>query len=79
MIEAKNIVTLSRIYADAHGISLKTVSSRVFSDQKKIAAIENGKDITIGRFNDALLWFSEKWPEGVDWPQGIPRPVVEVM
>lgn len=74
MISADHIVRLANLYADATGSTPGGVSARVFDDSKKVAAIVGGADITIGRYNRAMKWFSENWPQDVTWPDDIPRP-----
>lgn len=74
MMNPATILELARRYAEANMLPLATVSSRVFDDGKKLAAIEAGGDITVRRFVSAILWFSENWPEGVEWPLDLPRP-----
>ncbi|SDL36591.1 hypothetical protein [Paracoccus chinensis] len=50
-------------YKAAAGIADDTtVSYRVFSDTKKLAALRQGADITVRRFNAAMAWFDENWP-----------------
>ncbi len=66
--------TVADAYAKLTGVEEKTVSSRVFADSKKLTAIRAGSDITVGRYNTALGWFSENWPEGSVWPHDVPRP-----
>lgn len=70
------LLSVARRYAEIEGIPLTTVSSRALNDGKKLSALEDGADITVGRLEDALIWFSEHWPAG-DWPSEIPRPVRE--
>jgi hypothetical protein len=36
--------------------------------------INDGGDIGIARFERAMQWFSDHWPENVEWPPGVPRP-----
>lgn len=67
------LLTVARRYAEIEGVPLSTVSSRVLNDGKKLTALEEGADITVGRFEAALTWFSENWPSG-DWPADIARP-----
>jgi hypothetical protein len=71
-----DLVLLADLYASANGLAEATVSSRVFDDSKRLAAIRSGKGITLRRFNDALRWFSNNWPESVDWPTGVTRPPI---
>jgi hypothetical protein len=72
-----DLVRLADIYASAKELTETTVSSRVFADSKRLAAIRSGKGITLRRFNDALRWFSANWPDGAEWPAGVARPVVQ--
>jgi hypothetical protein len=73
----EQLLTVARRYAEIEQIPLSTVSSRAFNDGKKLGALEDGADLTVGRLERALVWFSEHWPDG-DWPAGVPRPGVEV-
>lgn len=70
----ETLLIVARRYAEIENIPLSTVSSRALNDGKKLAALEGGADITVGRLEEALSWFSENWPAG-DWPDGVARPV----
>jgi hypothetical protein len=70
----EQLLTVARRYASIENIPLSTVSSRALNDGKKLAALESGFDITVGRLELALLWFSDNWPSG-DWPSDVPRPL----
>ena len=73
---ALDIVALAERYCEATGDRLVTISHRVFGDSKKLLAIrDNDADLTVSRYNSALLWFSENWPDRVEWPDNISRPV----
>lgn len=74
MFDIADLVTLADTYGRHAEIEEKTVSSRVFADSKKLSALRTGSDITVGRFNAAMQWFSDNWPEAVDWPEGVVRP-----
>jgi hypothetical protein len=74
MLNIDHLITVADEYGRAAQVEEKTVSSRVFQDSKKLAAIRGGSDITVGRYNAALSWFSANWPEGADWPHDVPRP-----
>lgn len=74
MIGTADLLAIAHAYAVGADVSLTTVSSRVFDDGKKLAAIEAGGDIYSGRLNRALLWFSDNWPDGAEWPSDVPRP-----
>jgi hypothetical protein len=66
------LLKLARRYAELKGVPLSTVSSRVFDDGKKLAALEGGADINVKRLERALAWFSDNFPEG-EWPSDVPR------
>lgn len=78
MLNIKHLLTVADEYSRAAKVEDKTVSSRVFNDGKKLGAIREGSDITVGRYNAALEWFSANWPEDGVWPHDVPRPAVEV-
>lgn len=77
MISILNLLTLSDDYARFTKVGEKTVSSRVFGDGKKMGALRRGADITVSRYNLALQWFSNNWPDGVEWPAAVNRPAPE--
>lgn len=69
-----SLLKVARAYADAAGVDLSTVSWRVFDDSKKLAALETGADIQARRFEKAMRWFSDHWPDNATWPSGVMRP-----
>lgn len=69
-----SLLRLADLYASSEGIELSTVSWRVFGDTKKMAALRNGADIQVRRFEGALAWFSAHWPESAEWPAELARP-----
>ena len=75
MLNIEHLITVAAEYGRAANVVDKTVSSRVFQDSKKLSAIRGGSDITVGRFNAALVWFSENWPETATWPDHVKRPI----
>lgn len=69
-----HILDLTDGYAAAYGLRDVTVSSRVFGDSGKIAALRSGADITLRRYNATIEWFATHWPDATPWPPGVPRP-----
>jgi hypothetical protein len=78
MISIAHLLELADCYEHATGMGDKTLSFRVFGDSKKLTAMRGGADITIGRFNAAISWFSQSWPADVAWPTCIDRPQAEI-
>ena len=77
MQQIAHLLSVADAYKAALGIEDTTVSARVFNDSKKLASLRSGSDITVGRFNAAMRWFSTNWPDDARWPAGIHRPAVE--
>ncbi|TIP70345.1 MAG: hypothetical protein E5X53_28245 [Mesorhizobium sp.] len=75
MTEIAHLLGLADTFIAATSIKEVTLSHRVFGDSKKLTAIRNGADITVGRFNGAIEWFSANWPDDAVWPASIARPI----
>ena len=76
MPQIADLLALADEYQRIDPVEDKTLSSRVFADSKKLAALRSDSDITVGRFNSAVQWFSDNCPDGAVWPKGIVRPKV---
>ena len=74
MSSIDDLLTVARAYGAFQQIDLSTVSWRAMGDTKKLAAMENGRDIQVRRFEKTMQWFSDNWPASAEWPQGIERP-----
>jgi len=70
----EQIRAVSRAYIAHRGLSRSRVSYLVFGDGKILDKLDSGGDLTTGRAEAALLWFSDNWPKGTRWPQGVRRP-----
>lgn len=73
MITIKHLLVLADAYRVAKDdLEEVTLSYRVFGDSKKLSALRNAEaDITVGRFNAAIVWFSENWPADAEWPTDV--------
>lgn len=69
MIDHRTLLTTAEKFcAASEGLQEKTLSYRIFGDTKKFAALRDGADITVGRFNAAMRWFAENWPADAPVP-----------
>ena len=66
--------TLFRCYCWHTKRSEARISTLVFNHGGRIAGIQAGRDFTVGSYERALRWFSAHWPDGLPWPEEIPRP-----
>lgn len=55
-------------------MSNSRLSTIMLSGGKRLAMIAQGGDIGTERFEAAMRWLSENWPEGAEWPASVPRP-----
>ena len=69
-----SLLLLARTYGAHLKLELQTVSWRVLGDTKKLAAIEGGADLNTRRFERAVQWFADNWPEDAVWPEAVDRP-----
>jgi hypothetical protein len=68
------LLLLARLYGQATSLSAARISTIVFNDGKTIDRIGRGGDIRTGSFERAVWWFSDHWPDGLPWPDGVHRP-----
>lgn len=70
----QEIVTVADRYAEALGIGRKRVSFIVLNRGSRLDQIADGGDLNTGTFESAMQWFSDNWPPGLEWPEGVARP-----
>lgn len=78
MITISDLLTIADAYHVGAGTTDTTLSHRMFGDSKKLPALRVGADITVGRFNAAVRWLSQNWPDNASWPKNVDRPANEV-
>lgn len=74
----EQLLAVTDAFCAATGLSEARVSTRVFSGGRRIQQIRDGGDVGTMSFERAMRWFSENWPEGAEWPAGVPRPEAEI-
>jgi hypothetical protein len=73
----QHLILLIETFASARGLSPSRVSTVALNAGHTYQNLLDGKDITVGRFERAMRWFSENWPEDAEWPADVPRPTAE--
>lgn len=73
------LIAVATQYCDQTGRSVARVSTIIFNDGKKLGLIGAGGDLNTRSFEKAMAWFSENWPAGADWPEGVTRPLAEAV
>jgi hypothetical protein len=72
MISTDTLVAVADLFRTASGgMRETTLSHRMFGDSKKLSALRESADITVGRFNAAMCWMAAHWPEGHAVPDAL--------
>jgi len=70
----QQLLDVSAAYCVATGLSEARVSTCVFRHGGRLKGLRQGKGMISDNVEDALQWFSDRWPEGAAWPCDVPRP-----
>lgn len=71
---AGRLVTLMDRFAKHSGLSVSTVSRHATGSGDTVARLQRGGTITIKRFDRAVRFLSDNWPDSLAWPADVPRP-----
>ncbi len=69
-----HLLALGSAYSDARGISLARTSTLVMNHGAFLKEVGEGRSCQIDTYTRCMAWFSDHWPEGLDWPADVPRP-----
>lgn len=72
-----NLVACASAYAAARSLSLSTVGRLVAQDGRFFDRLDGGSTFTARKYDEVISWFSERWPEDLEWPADVPRPALE--
>lgn len=72
--DIEHLLILAELYGSNKAIALSTVSLYAAGQGRLMERLRAGCQITVGRRDRILQWFSDHWPAGLDWPQEIERP-----
>ena len=65
----QTLITVADAFLKATpGLRETALSHRIFGDTKTIGKLRGGGEITVGRFNMAMVWFRTRWPDGAALP-----------
>ena len=78
-MEPEQIIKLLRCVGAARGWKDSTVGTYAVNDGKFIGRLASGKTCTLNTVSDAVRWASENWPDGIEWPNEVPRPKVKAL
>ena len=69
----ESILRVAAVYGAHRNFAPSTVGRIAMGHGQFFRRLEAGR-VTIRRAEAALLWFSDHWPEALEWPSDIPRP-----
>lgn len=73
----KNLNALVEAYCGASGLSKSTVGRLCAADGRFFSRLHEGKTYTLRKYDEVLVWFSNHWPEGAEWPHDVERPAAQ--
>ena len=68
------LLALIELYAEHENLALTTVSSHVTGSGDTVGRLRRGGDLNTRRFERAVRYLSDHWPDGLPWPAHTPRP-----
>jgi len=68
--EERTLLTLVSRLAPHIGRSEATISNWCTSHGRLFERLRSGKGMNVRTYRDVLKWFSENWPEDLEWPEG---------
>lgn len=68
------LLSVSARYCGSTGMSKARLATLIANDGKFFDRIEAGGSFTIRTHERAMRWFSDNWPVGTAWPEGVARP-----
>lgn len=76
----EQLIAVSDAFGAARGIGRQRVSTIVLNRGSTLDLVAEGRaDVTTAIFERSMHWFSDNWPDNLDWPAGVPRPAVRVI
>lgn len=73
-MKSSDLVKQAKTYSAHTGKTLSTISSYAVRDGKFFDRLERGGGCTLRTAERLILWFSDNWPDDLEWPSGVPRP-----
>ena len=71
-----NLMSLGTAYAAAKKLELGTVGRLCAADGRFFSRLDDGKTFTVKKYDEVVGWFHDNWPENLEWPEKVRRPVL---
>lgn len=73
---ARHLELLLASYRTRRDLQASTIGRLGAGDGKFFERLRSGATFTVKKYDAVVLWFSDNWPDGLEWPDSVPRPVV---
>jgi len=80
MNSREQLLTLCNSLSLHDGVTHWAISSRIFGKGDFFARLKGctprfgrPRSCSMASYERAMAWFSAHWPDGLDWPEGVPR------
>ncbi len=71
----QELTTLAKILGRYKTWTLSTIATYSVNDGKLFARINAGRGCNVITAEKCKKWFSDNWPDDLDWPPHIDRPI----
>lgn len=72
-----SVLELAECYKGMTGVGLAALGKEILRDSGFFNDLRDGRSCQINTMMRVSKWFSDRWPSGVEWPEGLPRPKAE--
>lgn len=72
----RHLELLLAAYRAKLGYEETTVGKHCTSDGYFFKRLREGSTITARKYDAVVLWFSQNWPDDVEWPDAVIRPAL---
>jgi hypothetical protein len=73
-MEYDDLITLAETLSKFIDRSEATISNKCAGHARLFSRLRQGQGCGVDTYKNALLFFSDNWPEDLAWPKGINRP-----
>lgn len=74
-----NLMSCATAYAASKEVSLATIGRLAAGDWRFFDRLDDdAKTFTARKYDEVILWFSDRWPDDLPWPEQVQRPVLSV-
>lgn len=71
----RNLKAVAAAFVAARTMGFSTLGRLAAGDWRFFDHLDDGsKTFTARKYDQVMSWFSDNWPDGATWPEGVERP-----